>query len=65
MHRVELDEEVRALRSKYTLCLSLPSIHCVGYRQTWEAQEGIIPRQELRDRGIFATRQLAERQITG
>ena len=25
---------------------------------------GIIPRHELRDRGIFATRQLAKRQIT-
>ncbi len=59
-----LDEEVRALRAKYTLSLSLPSMRCVGYRQTWEAQEGIIPRQELRDRGIFATRQLAKRQIT-
>jgi len=59
-----LDEEVRALRAKYTLSLSLPSMRCVGYRQTWEAQEGIIPRRELRDRGIFATRQLAKRQIT-
>jgi tRNA dimethylallyltransferase len=59
-----LDEEVRALRAKYMLSLNLPSMRCVGYRQTWEAQEGIIPRQELRDRGIFATRQLAKRQIT-
>lgn len=59
-----LDEEVRALRAKYALSLNLPSMRCVGYRQTWEAQEGIIPRQELRDRGIFATRQLAKRQIT-
>ena len=59
-----LDEEVRALRAKYTLSLNLPSMRCVGYRQTWEAQEGIIPRHELRDRGIFATRQLAKRQIT-
>ena len=59
-----LDEEVRALRAKYALSLNLPSMRCVGYRQTWEAQEGIIPRHELRDRGIFATRQLAKRQIT-
>ena len=59
-----LDEEVRLLREKYRLHLGLPSMRCVGYRQTWEAQEGIIPRQELRDRGIFATRQLAKRQIT-
>ncbi len=59
-----LDEEVRQLRRKYTLHLGLPSMRCVGYRQTWEAQEGLIPRHELRDRGIFATRQLAKRQIT-
>lgn len=59
-----LDAEVRALRAKYTLSLNLPSMRCVGYRQTWEAQEGIIPPKELRDRGIFATRQLAKRQIT-
>jgi tRNA dimethylallyltransferase len=59
-----LDEELRMLRTKYALHLNLPSMRCVGYRQTWEAQEGIIPHKELRDRGIFATRQLAKRQIT-
>ena len=59
-----LDKEVRMLRQKYTLNLNLPSMRCVGYRQTWEAQEGLIPAKELRDRGIFATRQLAKRQIT-
>ena len=59
-----LDEEIQGLRAKYTLSLNLPSMRCVGYRQTWEALEGIIPRHELRDRGIFATRQLAKRQIT-
>lgn len=59
-----LDDEVRALRQKYRLDLNLPSMRCVGYRQTWEAQDGLLPRQELRDRGIFATRQLAKRQIT-
>lgn len=59
-----LDEEVRMLRRKYALNLNLPSMRCVGYRQTWEAQEGTLPPGELRDRGIFATRQLAKRQIT-
>ncbi|WP_371323121.1 tRNA (adenosine(37)-N6)-dimethylallyltransferase MiaA [Dechloromonas sp. ZY10] len=59
-----LDDEVRQLREKYSLHPELPSMRCVGYRQTWEAQEGLIPRRELRDRGIFATRQLAKRQIT-
>ena len=54
-----LNDEVRMLRQKYSLHLNLPSMRCVGYRQTWEAQEGLIPHKELRDRGIFATRQLA------
>lgn len=64
MLRTGLDEEVRQLRQKYQLSLDLPSMRCVGYRQAWEAQDGIIPAGELRDRGIFATRQLAKRQIT-
>jgi len=59
-----LDEEVAMLRQKYRLNPELPSMRCVGYRQVWEAQDGLIPRQEMRDRGIFATRQLAKRQIT-
>ena len=59
-----LDQEVRNLRQQYTLHLNLPSMRCVGYRQAWEAQDGLIPKRELRDRGIFATRQLAKRQIT-
>lgn len=59
-----LDEELRMLRQKYTLHPDLPSMRCVGYRQAWEAQDGTLPKNELRDRGIFATRQLAKRQIT-
>jgi tRNA dimethylallyltransferase len=59
-----LDDEVRQLARKYRLNPGLPSMRCVGYRQVWEAQEGLIPPAELRDRGIFATRQLAKRQIT-
>jgi tRNA dimethylallyltransferase len=59
-----LEEEVTGLRSRYRLHLGLPSMRCVGYRQVWEAQDGIIPRKEMRDRGVFATRQLAKRQIT-
>ncbi|OMG51805.1 tRNA (adenosine(37)-N6)-dimethylallyltransferase MiaA [Azonexus hydrophilus] len=59
-----LDDELAMLRRKYVLDPGLPSMRCVGYRQAWEAQDGLIPRRELRDRGIFATRQLAKRQIT-
>jgi tRNA dimethylallyltransferase len=39
-------------------------MRCVGYRQAWEALDGDYPMSELRDKGIFATRQLAKRQIT-
>ncbi len=57
-------EEVEALRAKYTLNAELPSMRCVGYRQTWEMLEGSLPAKELEERGIYATRQLAKRQIT-
>jgi tRNA dimethylallyltransferase len=39
-------------------------MRCVGYRQAWEALDGLWPMAEWRDKGIFATRQLAKRQIT-
>ena len=64
MLRGGLEEEVSALRGKYRLTPNLPSMRCVGYRQVWEAQDGTFPRVEMRDRGIYATRQLAKRQIT-
>ena len=38
-------------------------MRCVGYRQVWR-QEGLYGKPEMRDRGIYATRQLAKRQIT-
>lgn len=59
-----LIEEMTILRQKYQLDAALPSMRCVGYRQVWEMQEGLIPRAELRDRGVFATRQFAKRQLT-
>ena len=57
-------DEVKALRARGDLHADLPSMRCVGYRQAWEAIEGTSPMAELRDKGIFATRQLAKRQIT-
>ena len=59
-----LENEVSELRKNYQLTADLPSMRCVGYRQVWEAQDGTSPRSEMRDRGIYATRQLAKRQIT-
>jgi tRNA dimethylallyltransferase len=57
-------DEVQALRARGDLHPDLPSMRCVGYRQAWEALDGRWPMAELRDRGVFATRQLAKRQIT-
>ena len=57
-------DEVNALRARGDLHPDLPAMRCVGYRQAWEALDGIWPMAELRDKGIFATRQLAKRQIT-
>ncbi|MEO7159729.1 MAG: tRNA (adenosine(37)-N6)-dimethylallyltransferase MiaA [Polaromonas sp.] len=57
-------DEVKALRARGDLTPDLPSMRCVGYRQAWEALDGSSPMNELRDKGIFATRQLAKRQIT-
>lgn len=58
-------EEVRALIVKYpTLTPESTSMRCVGYRQALEYLKGDYDAAELRDRGIFATRQLAKRQLT-
>jgi tRNA dimethylallyltransferase len=59
-----LVDEVKSLREKYRLDAGLPSMRCVGYRQVWEMLEGSLPAKELRDRGVFATRQFAKRQLT-
>ncbi len=57
-------EEVKSLKARGDLNLSLPSMRCVGYRQLWQFLAGELSRQEMKDKGIAATRQLAKRQIT-
>jgi len=59
-----LIEELRVLRKRYALKPTLPSMRSVGHRQAWLHLEGELDRSGLRDRGIFATRQLAKRQLT-
>jgi len=59
-----LVQEVEGLRARGDLHAAMPSMRCVGYRQVWEVLEGTSPAAQLRDKGIFATRQLAKRQIT-
>ncbi|MGC2166040.1 MAG: tRNA (adenosine(37)-N6)-dimethylallyltransferase MiaA [Gallionella sp.] len=59
-----LIEELIALKQRYQLHVDLPSMRCVGYRQTWQYLDGTIDRQRLLETGIAATRQLAKRQLT-
>ena len=62
--------EVKRLRARGDLSTDLPSMRCVGYRQTWDMLDAhgdaLTPAHmaELRDLGIFATRQLGKRQLT-
>lgn len=57
-------DEVRALRARGDLHADLPAIRAVGYRQAWEHLDGLADVATFRERAIFATRQLAKRQIT-
>lgn len=59
-----LIDEVAKLRDEYALESTMPSMRCVGYRQTWQHLNGAFGRDELREQGIAATRQLAKRQLT-
>ena len=58
------EQEVQQLFDRGDLHLELPSMRCVGYRQMWEYIEGKLDRDEMRFRGVVATRQLAKRQMT-
>ena len=56
--------EVARLRARGDLSPNLPSMRCVGYRQSWDYLDGKFDRASLRETGIIATRQLAKRQLT-
>ncbi len=57
-------DEVAFLRDRGDLNLSMPSMRCVGYRQAWQHLDGDISEDEMIEKAIAATRQLAKRQIT-
>lgn len=59
-----LIDEVEALYRRGDLGPELPSIRCVGYRQVWQYLAGELSRDEMVEKGIVATRQLAKRQFT-
>ena len=57
-------EEVAGLRGRGDLNPLMPSMKAVGYRQVWDYLEGITSYDEMVQRGMAATRQLAKRQLT-
>jgi tRNA dimethylallyltransferase len=59
-----LIEEVETLRARGDLDAGMPSMRCVGYRQVWDYLDGLDTRSTMRDKGVFATRQLCKRQLT-
>ena len=56
--------EVEALFSRGDLNHQLPSIKSVGYRQVWQYLSGELDYEEMVEKSIIATRQLAKRQLT-
>lgn len=57
-------DEVKKLRNRGDLNLEMPAMRSVGYRQVWEYLDGKYSFEEMREKGIAATRQLAKRQLT-
>jgi len=57
-------DEVDTLRKRPGLTANHSSMRSVGYRQFWQFLKGDCDLDEARDRALFATRQLAKRQIT-
>ena len=59
-----LISEVEAMHARGDLDVSMPSIRAVGYRQAWDYLEGRLSYEQMHERGVIATRQLAKRQFT-
>ncbi|MDH5393472.1 MAG: tRNA (adenosine(37)-N6)-dimethylallyltransferase MiaA [Gammaproteobacteria bacterium] len=57
-------EEIEDLKKYQQVSLEMPSMRAVGYRQVLEYLQGQYDYPEMIDKGIYATRQLAKRQIT-
>ncbi|MDJ0750293.1 MAG: tRNA (adenosine(37)-N6)-dimethylallyltransferase MiaA [Woeseiaceae bacterium] len=57
-------EEMRRLYANPDLGPECPAMRSVGYRQFWQHLDGETSLEEARDRALFATRQLAKRQVT-
>ena len=57
-------DEMKELHAREDLHADLSSIRCVGYRQAWQYLEGKLDYEEMIERAVIATRQLAKRQMT-
>lgn len=57
-------DEARRLRADPSWHEALPAMRAVGYRQAWGHLDGRDDAPSFRDKAIFATRQLAKRQLT-
>ena len=57
-------DEVRRLKQRGDLHLDMPSMRCVGYRQVWEYLDQQTDFDNMVEKAINATRQLAKRQMT-
>ena len=58
------EDEIRALHARPGLAADSTSMRSVGYRQFWKYLDGEYGLDEARNRTLFATRQLAKRQLT-
>ena len=57
-------EELEHLRQRGDLNTDLPSVRAVGYRQIWDYLDSKTTYEEMYEKGLAATRQLAKRQLT-
>lgn len=57
-------DEVKQLYQRDELNASLPAMRTVGYRQVWQYLQGEYDLPTMQEKALFATRQLAKRQMT-
>ena len=58
------EDEMLTLRARPKLQKDASAMRSVGYRQFWKYLDGDYSEREASDRALFATRQLAKRQLT-
>lgn len=57
-------DEVKSLLERYSLNLNMPSMRCVGYRQAFEYLNKVYSFDEMIEKSVNATSQLAKHQMT-